>query len=115
MAGTGKRAGQRKTWVLKYLHPYFGKQGFTSRKTEKDKRNAINLRDVEKNIDSYIKQGFAKKTKEGIEIEFRDYKILGEGDVKEKLIIKAKSFSKSAKENIEKSGGKAVLQDKTKT
>ena len=38
MAGTGKRADQKKTLILKlYGHDYFGKQGITSKKTERDK------------------------------------------------------------------------------
>ena len=36
MAGTGKRADQKKTLILKlYGHDYFGKQGITSRGTAK--------------------------------------------------------------------------------
>jgi len=39
LAGTGKRADQKKTLITKlYGHGYFGKQGITSKKTEKDKR-----------------------------------------------------------------------------
>lgn len=36
-------------------------------------------------------------------------KILGEGDIKKKLEIRAHAFSKSAKEKIEKAGGKAII------
>jgi ribosomal protein L15 len=38
-----------------------------------------------------------------------DYKILGKGEIKDKFIVKAKSFSKQAKEKIEKAGGKAIF------
>src|SRR5271157_3508489 len=83
MAGTGKRADQRKTLVLKlYGNEYFGKQGITSRKTARDKSDKINLRDIEMNLDNYIANGIAEKTSKGIELNLNSYKILGEGEVK---------------------------------
>ncbi len=113
MAGTGKRADQKKTLMTKlYGHNYFGKQGITSRGTEKDKRKRINLADIELNIDSYVKKGIAKKTKDGIEINLRNYKILGDGDCKNKLVINAKEASKSAIEKVKKAGGKIILSKK---
>ena len=40
MAGTGKRADHKKSLIIKlYGTSYFGKQGVTSRGTEKDRRN----------------------------------------------------------------------------
>jgi large subunit ribosomal protein L15 len=90
MSGSGKRADQKKTLVLKlYGNEYFGKQGITSRGTQKDKSDRINLKDIEFNLERYLKKGIAKKTKDGIELDLKSYKILGEGNVKNKLIIKA--------------------------
>ena len=97
MAGTGKRADQKKTKVLNELYPYFGKQGFTSRKTEKKRNKTINLQDLN------------DRFKEG-EIDLKEYKILGMGEVKKKFIIKARAASKSAQEKIEKAGGKIILE-----
>lgn len=106
MAGSGKRADQKKTLILKlYGNKYFGKQGITSKKTERDKRKRINLFDIESNIDSYLKKGIAKRGKEGIEINLSRYKILGDGEISNKLIIKAKEASKSAVEKVKKAGG----------
>lgn len=108
MAGTGKRADQKKTLVTKlYGNRYFGKQGVTSKKTQKDKRKRINLRDIITNLDKY-----GKEVKGGFEVNLKDYKILGEGEVKNKLIIRAGSASKSAIEKIEKFGGKVFLSPK---
>ena len=57
MAGTGKRADQKKTLITKlYGNKYFGKQGITSKKTKKDKRNRINLDAIEKNLEKYWKK-----------------------------------------------------------
>ena len=108
MAGTGKKSGHKRSWLFRYIPDYFGKQGFTSRKTEKSRKKQINIQDIEKNLPSFISKGIAKKTKEGIEVNLKDYKVLGNGEIKEKLIIKALKFSEQAKEKIEKAGGKAI-------
>ncbi|MEK6820404.1 MAG: uL15m family ribosomal protein [Nanoarchaeota archaeon] len=99
MAGTGKRADQKKTFVLKYMYPYFGKRGFTSRPTKIRKNEVINAGDIQ------------KKYKAG-EVDLSEYKVLGEGEVKDKFIVKAKSFSKQAREKIEKAGGKVIILEK---
>lgn len=109
MSGTGKRAGQKKTFVDKYFHPYFGKSGETSKSTEKNKLVEINIRDIIRNLEGYVKKGIAKKTSAGYEIVLKEYKILAEGDIKEKIIITARKFSASAQEKIEKAGGKCLL------
>lgn len=113
MAGTGKRADQKKTLINKlYGHGYFGKQGITSKGTERDKRARINLEKIELNIEGFIKKGIAKKTEKGIEINLQDYKILDsskEYSLKNKLIIKAKEASASASEKVKKAGGEIIL------
>ena len=110
MAGTGKRADQKKTLVnALYGNKYFGKQGVTSRGTKRNKSKKINLNDIELNLGNYLKNGIAKKTEKGIEINLEDYKILGDGKLKEKLFIKAKSASENAEEKVKKSGGEIIL------
>ena len=109
MAGTGKRADQKKTLILKlYGHDYFGKQGITSKKTERDKRKRINLDSIYKNLES-----FGKRKGDAYEINLNSYKILaGQLEIKKKLIITAKSASGSAIEKVEKAGGKIILPEK---
>lgn len=46
-----------------------------------------------------VEKGFIKKIKDGV-------KILGKGELEKKLEVKAHSFSETAKEKIEKAGGK---------
>lgn len=105
MAGTGKRADTKTTLITKlYGHEYFGKQGITSRKTKRDTRQRINIRQIEKNLEKY-----GKKTAKGWEINLPMYKILGEGEIKEKLIINAREASESAIKKIEKAGGEIIL------
>ncbi len=110
MAGTGKRADQKKTYVLRYHYPYFGKQGFTSRGTAKKKLKTINLSEIESNLQSFLSQGRAKKTSQGIELDLHEYKILGDGKINEKLLITVRAASVSAIAKIEKAGGKIMYK-----
>jgi len=108
MAGTGKRGDQKTTLITKlYGHDYFGKQGITSRKTKRDTKQRINIQQIEKNLEKY-----GKKTTKGWEINLQNYKILGEGEIKEKLIIKALEASESALKKIKKAGGEIILPEK---
>jgi len=105
MAGTGKRADQKKTLITKlYGNKYFGKQGVTSKGTKRDTRKRINLQSIELNLQKY-----GKKVGDKWEINLKDYKILGTGEVKNKLIIKALETSKSAIEKVKRAGGEIVL------
>lgn len=106
MSGSGKRADQKKTLVIKlYGNKYFGKQGFTSRGTERDKRKRINLEAIEKNLETY-----GKKEGDKWVINLEGYKILGTGEVKNKLFIKAKEASDSAIEKVKKAGGEIQIE-----
>ncbi|MEX0919977.1 MAG: uL15m family ribosomal protein [Candidatus Pacearchaeota archaeon] len=113
MSGSGKRGDQKKTLITKlYGNTYFGKKGVTSRKTQRDTRKRIGLRDIETNIESYVKKGIAKKKGDGFEINLKSYKILSSSkdySVKNKLIINAKDASKSAEEKVKKAGGQLVI------
>jgi len=100
MSGTGKRADHKKSLIIKlYGNKYFGKQGITSKGTKRKKLLVINLKK--------IIEKFPGKT----EINLKKYKILGDGELKTKLTITAKAFTKSAKEKIEKAGGKIIISE----
>ena len=110
MAGTGKKAGQKRTLVLKTMPGYFGKHGFHSiTKEEKKSIKVINLERIALRLDDFKKEGIAKTTPEGLALNLEGYKILAEGEVSQKLIISATSFSERAKEKIAAKGGKALL------
>jgi len=105
MSGTGKRADQKKTLVNKlYGNKYFGKMGITSKKTQKKKTFVINLEKIEKE--------FRKEIISGKEINFEKYKILGEGEISSKVLIRASSASKSAIQKVKKAGGDIILKKK---
>ena len=105
MSGSGKRADHKKTRITKiYGHKYFGKKGITSIGTKRDTRKRINVQQIESNLENY-----GKKKGDGFEVDLKDYKILGKGEIKNKLIIKAKEASKSAIEKVKKAGGEIIL------
>ena len=97
MAGTGKRADQRKSFILNLNKEYFGKEGL---KPKKKRYLIINVGDIEK-----IAQG--KK-----EINLTGYKILGEGEIQEAVNITADSASESAIKKIKKAGGNVIIKGK---
>ncbi len=113
LSGSGKRADHKKTLMIKlYGNKYFGKQGVTSRGTKRDTRPRINLSQIQLNIETYIKKGIAKKSGSSFEINLKKYKILGRGEVTDKLIIKAKEASKTAITKIKKAGGEIEVMKK---
>ena len=85
------------------------KRGFTNGMFARS-FNVVNVGDIdglyaageEVNVETLRTKGLAKKSLDGV-------RILGEGDVTKKLVIKAHHFSKSAKEKIEAKGGTAEL------
>ena len=111
MAGTGKRADQKKTLVLNlYGNDYFGKDKALRRKPS-IKLKTINLRDIIQNLPLLIKKGIAKEIRKGeYELNLLKYKILSEGELKEKLKITASAASKSAIDKVKKAGGDIILK-----
>jgi len=108
MAGTGKKAGQKIMHIQKLYGPeYFGKSGITSRKTKREKNYVYNLGYIEANLET-LKKKFGNK--EGV-LDLKEYKILGEGEITTKIIVKARAVSSSAKEKIEKAGGKVIVPE----
>ncbi len=107
MSGTGKRADHKKTLVNKlYGNNYFGKQGITSRGTKRDTRKRINVGDIELHIQKY-----GTKKGDSWNVKLKEYKILGKGDVKNKLNIVCFEISSSAREKIEAAGGTVTVKE----
>lgn len=99
MAGSGKRADHKKQKILESVKgEYFGKKGFTSRKSERRKNKVINLDQVRERF-------------EGDKIELKGYKILGKGEGFRGVIVAA-AASKTAVEKMEKAGGSIELPKK---
>lgn len=90
--GRGKGTKKRNTSAKRKNK---AKKGFTSHKKEE---KGINLRDLKK----YEEDGEIDVTKHGYD------KVLGSGEINKPLTIKAKNFSKSAKNKIEEANGEAI-------
>jgi large subunit ribosomal protein L15 len=106
MSGSGKRASQKVQFAQRLAarygaKSYFGRAGFTSRSTAKEKKDVMNLEQIQKDFDT------SKK------IDLKNYKILGDGSGFKGTII-AKSASKSAIEKMEKAGGKIEVEEEEK-
>ena len=102
-AGINKRAGHKKALLRKYPELSSKEKGF---KSIKQKMNfhpkAINVEQLDK-----------LSVKIGNEIDLKKLgyeKLLGKGKVKNKLIVKVKSFTESAKQKIESAGGKILSE-----
>jgi large subunit ribosomal protein L15 len=100
MAGSGKRGDHKKQQALEgdKKKRYFGKQGATSRGTERDRKRVVNLYDIYQNM----------FTKDGCEIDLSKYKILGSGEGFNAKIL-AQDASKLAIDKITKAGGVILL------
>jgi len=107
-----RKAGRHKagwSYVLRYEPDYFGKKGFTSPKSLKQKVNVMNVGKLDE-----IASKFATEKEEGkffINLESLGYtKLLGTGKVTKPLIVKVPSCSNSAAEKIKGAGGQILTE-----
>ncbi len=113
-SGTGKRGKAKKTLVIRMTgggNTYFGASKTLRRGTAPIKLQVINLDNIEKDLARFVQNGIAKAAKGGYELTLTGYKILGDGEVSQKLHITATRASASAKNKIEKAGGSLALRD----
>jgi len=97
MAGTGKRAQQKKPGLLKENPDYFGKYGFKRPQMYKKDDRIINIKDLpEKQEVNLTELGYSK--------------LLSEGIPKLRYNITVSNCSKKAKEKIEKAGGQVITK-----
>ena len=112
MAGTGKRADQKKTQIWKDVK-YFGRHGFVSKNTIKIK--SINLFYIEQHLDLLVKNGVAKKEGDTYNVNLKDLKcnkLLGSGTVTKKYNIVTDFASASAIEKVQEAKGKVTVKVK---
>ncbi len=112
MAGTGKRADQKKPSIInEYGTSYFGKFGFVRPTTIKYK--TINVQFLDKKADELAKKG-------KIELKSGTYtldlgklgigKLLGSGKTTKKMKITVDMASARAIEKVKKSGGEVITK-----
>ncbi|MEM3700050.1 MAG: uL15 family ribosomal protein [Candidatus Bathyarchaeia archaeon] len=106
-----RKAGRHKhlwSYVLRYEPEYFGKRGFTSPKSLKQKQKVINIGKLEELVKATSEE---KEGKIFIDLESLGYtKLLGTGKVTKPLIVKVASCSKSAAEKIKEAGGQVLME-----
>lgn len=111
MKGQRARSGGKNKLALKGIKTYLlripKKRGFTSFKIKPAVVNIKVLNSIFKDNDSVTPQvlwrlGLIKDVKYGV-------KILGEGELTKKLMVKANQFSRTAKNAILKAGGKIEI------
>lgn len=106
--GAGSRGGRgyagskkhKKTWIRKYEPEHIGKRGFKSLRQRGLKKavRTVNIGELER-----LAEG-----KKELDLSKLGYdKVLGSGQLKKALNVKASSFSKRAEEKIKKAKGKA--------
>ena len=107
-----RKAGRHKagwSYVLRYEPDYFGKKGFTSAKSLRQKVNVMNVGKLDE-----IASKFSTEKEEGkffINLESLGYtKLLGTGKVTKPLIVKVPSCSNSAAEKIKGAGGQILTE-----
>ncbi|MEM4637583.1 MAG: uL15 family ribosomal protein [Candidatus Woesearchaeota archaeon] len=115
MAGTGKKADQKKPSIWKDKK-YFGRHGFISRNKS---YKTINIFYIEEHFDTLFNQGKIKKEGDSFLINLKDLKVdklLGSGNPTRKYIIKCVSATASAVEKIKSRGGnvETTLKDNLK-
>ncbi len=85
------------SWIQKYLPDHFGHESMSGKKQLK----AVNI--------GYLNEWAVTNDKSEVDARsFGFQKVLGRGEVNKAITVKAKVFTASAKEKIEKAGGKAL-------
>lgn len=115
MAGSGKRADQKKPTILKlYGNDYFGRHGFNRPQKLLHKIKAINLENLQNKIYDLVEKKLITKEKEFyvVDLEKLGYqKLLGGGKLNVKLKVSAPYFSELAIKKIEEKGGVILKED----
>jgi len=115
-----RRVGRHKglwTYTIKYEPDYFGRRGFTSPRSLKQKINVINvgkLSELVNKLDAQ-KQLEKKDGKTFLDLEKLGYqKLLATGTIDKPVLVKVQAWSESAAKKIEEAGGQ-ILKEQEET
>jgi large subunit ribosomal protein L15 len=107
-----RKVGRHKhlwSYVSTFEPDYFGKHGFTSPQSLKQKGDTLNLRKLEE-----LSVKFAVAKEEGklsIDLTSLGYsKLLGTGHISKALIVNVASCSKTATEKVKEAGGQVLTE-----
>ncbi len=107
-----RKAGWHKhkwSYVIRYFPNYFGKRGFTSPKSLRQKVRIINVGKLEE-IAANIPEA---KEKENVFVDLDSLgytKLLGTGEIRKPLTVKVAFCSKSASEKVKAAGGEILAE-----
>jgi len=111
-----RRVGRHKhlwTYTIKYEPDYFGRRGFTSPKSLRQRVNAINvgkLNELVEKLDAQ-KQLEKKQGKAFLDLEKLGYqKLLATGTIDKPVLVKVESCSENAAKKIETAGGQILKE-----
>ena len=99
--------------VVKYMPDYFGHHGFKRPQSVVAQNITINLSELELNMESLKKNGFAEVKSGKTVVDLRKAginKLLGSGKISTPLEIIVDSASAKAKEKLKEAGGKILEQ-----
>lgn len=115
--GKGKAGMHKHKWsyTVKYEPEHFIKYGFKRPQGSFVRMEGVNVRQLDEQTEKLLQEKLATKEGEMIRIDVAKLgydKVLGGGQLRNKLIVEAKSFSEEAKRKIEEAGGQAIVVKK---
>ena len=108
LAGSGKSKKTKADFVRIHFPDHIGRKGFKRPQKVLQRKETINVQELDQNINAYVQQGVAQKKGDTIFIDVGKLgisKVLGTGKVTQKLDVTAPGFSGSAVAKIEEMGG----------
>jgi large subunit ribosomal protein L15 len=115
-AGLGKHEW---TWTIKYAPDWYGKRGFTPRRSKASyHKSVVNVGDLAEIVERLKSTGKAKMEDGMVEVNLADMgveKLLGEGEIMVPVKVIVSEASETAVKKIEEAGGKVVLLTKAQS
>jgi len=115
-AGLGKHEW---TWTIKYAPDWYGKRGFTPRRSKAGyHKTVVNVGDLAEIVERLKSTGKAKMEDGMVEVNLVDMgveKLLGEGEIMVPVKVIVSEASETAVKKIEEAGGKVILLTKAQS
>ncbi len=115
-AGLGKHEW---TWTIKYAPDWYGKRGFTPRRSKASHhKTVVNVGDLAEIVERLKSTGKAKMEDGMVEVNLADMgveKLLGEGEIMVPVKVIVGEASETAVKKIEEAGGKVILPTKAQS
>lgn len=114
--GKGNAGTHKHKWVavMRYCPDYFGRHGFKRPDKVISPTITINLRDIDNNLDAFVKQGVATKQGDKFAVDLNKLgidKLLATGKMTKVAVITVDTASERAIEKVKASGGEVKLKE----